>query len=153
MSISSAQNLAAESIQSAQQKYKKNYDKNAHQVNFRMGDWVLIHFPQDKTGSGWKLSRPWHGPYQILKCDDPNLIVLKVYFPEHEAIQIHQTRVKPCPMGFPADYYWYGQRRHGPGRPPQWLENSKTTKSPSEPKEKPNNSERQLTRQSSVRIK
>ena len=115
MSISSARNLAAKSIQSAQQKYKKNYDKNAHQVNFRIEDWVLVHFPQDETGSGRKLSRPWHGPYRIVKCDDPNLTVLKVYFPEHGAIQIHQTSVKPCPMGFPAGYYWYGQRKHGPG--------------------------------------
>ena len=29
------------------------------------------------------------------------------------------THVKPCPDGFLAGYYWYGNKRKGPGRPPR----------------------------------
>jgi hypothetical protein len=29
--------------------------------------------------------------------------------------------VKPCPDGFTAGYYWYGNKRKGPGRPPKWV--------------------------------
>ena len=27
-----------------------------------------------------------------------------------------------CPPGFPAGWYWYGDRRSGPGRPPKWVD-------------------------------
>ena len=30
--------------------------------------------------------------------------------------------MKPYPDGFTAGYYWYGQQRKGPGRPPRWVE-------------------------------
>ena len=33
----------------------------------------------------------------------------------------HQLRVKPCPRGFTAGYYWYGSKRKGPGRLPRWV--------------------------------
>ena len=36
---------------------------------------------------------------------------------------MHQSRVCPCPLEFPAGYYWYGTKRKGPGRPPQWVQN------------------------------
>ena len=37
-------------------------------------------------------------------------------------MNVHQLRVTPCPVEFPAGYYWYGQQQHSPGRTPQWLE-------------------------------
>ena len=33
-----------------------------------------------------------------------------------------QTRVTPCPPAFPAGYYWYGDKRTRPGRPPKWVD-------------------------------
>ena len=44
-----------------------------------------------------KLSRPWHGPYRVLTLDDPDITVVKVYYPQDGQIQVHQARVKPCP--------------------------------------------------------
>ena len=35
---------------------------------------------------------------------------------------VHQSRVKACPQNFPGGFYWYGGRRHGLGKPPQWVE-------------------------------
>ena len=50
----------------AQQRYKHQYDKTARTSKLRVGDWVLIYFPQDETGKSRKLSHPWHGPYRII---------------------------------------------------------------------------------------
>ena len=82
----------------------------------------MVRFAHEETGKQRKLSQPWHGPFRVVSCDNPDLTVVKIYFPQDGSIRIHQTRVTPCPDDFPAGYYWYGQRRHSPGQPPQWLE-------------------------------
>ena len=28
-----------------------------------------------------------------------------------------------CPPNFPSGYFWYEDRRHGPGRPSKWIDN------------------------------
>jgi len=123
LSLSSARKLAADSIQRAQQKYRIAYDRKAKERNYRVGDWVLVKFPQEEKGKLKKLSRPWHGPYRVVSRSDPDLTVSKVYYPQEGEIQVHQTRISPCPPHFPAGYFWYGSRRHSPGRPPKWVQN------------------------------
>ena len=54
--------------------------------------------------------------------NETNVTAVKVYFPLEESIQVHQTRVKPCPDGFTPGYHWYGGRRRGPGRPLRWVQ-------------------------------
>ena len=122
VSLATARVDAAESIRKAQKHYKKQHDKQAHQVKLKLGDWVLVYFPKDDTGRNRKLSRPWHGPYRVLQIRDPDVTVCKVYFPEHGNIQVHQRRIQQCPMEFPAGYFWYGGRSVGPGQPPEWVE-------------------------------
>ena len=39
------------------------------------------------------------------------------YTSKTEAIHVHLSRVTRCPGNFPAGYFWYGDRRHGPGQP------------------------------------
>jgi len=56
LSLSSAGELAAASIQRAQKKYKKNYDKKSPSRSYHEGDWVLVRFPQEETGKLQKLS-------------------------------------------------------------------------------------------------
>ena len=121
-SLSSARELAANCVQQAQKRYKTQYDKGLKPVTYQLGDWVLVKFPHEESGKHRKLSRPWHGPYRVTSINDPDATVVKVYFPQDGAIQVHLTRVKPCPMEFPAGFYWYGQRKHGPGRPPKWID-------------------------------
>ena len=121
-SLSSARQLALENIREAQRRYKAQYDRNADDYQYRVGDWVLIRFPSEETGRFRKLSRPWHGPYRVTSCNDTNVTAIKVYFPCENPIQVHQSRVKPCPDGFTAGYFWYGGKRKGPGRPPKWVE-------------------------------
>ena len=122
LSLRSARDLAAKSIQTAQKKYKKYYDQNTSIVRYRVGHWILIKFPQDETGKNRKLSRPWHGPYRVTAVEEPNVTATNVYFPDDKPIRVHQSRVCPCPVEFPAGYYWYGGKRQGIGQPPRWIE-------------------------------
>lgn len=122
VSLSSARKLAASSIQAAQARYKKYYDKKSRPLKHRVGEWVLVRFPQEETGRWRKLSRPWHGPYRITERNDPDVTVIKVYFPEEGAIQVHQNRVCVCPPEMPTGFYWYGGNRKSQGRVPKWLQ-------------------------------
>ena len=62
LSLSSAKQLANETIQEAQRKYKAQFDRKALPDRFQVGEWVLIRFPHEESGKNRKLSRPWHGP-------------------------------------------------------------------------------------------
>ena len=118
LSLSTARRLAAEAIKGAQIRYKRTYDQRSKEVNYQLGDWVMVKFPQEETGRLRKLSRPWHGPYRIIDRRDPDVTVVKIYAPQEGQIQVHQTRVAPCSPQLPAGFYWYWTRRSSPGRPP-----------------------------------
>ena len=122
LALSSARNLAVRNIQQAQKRYKDYYDRKATKNHFRVGDWVLVRFPAEKSGKDRKLSHPWHGPYRVVDCREPDITVAKIYRPQDGQIQIHQMRVTPCPPDFPAGYFWYGKKQHSPGRPLTWVE-------------------------------
>lgn len=121
LSLSNGRKLATESIQAAQDKYKKNYDRKSAVGNHRVGDWVLIRFPQEESGANRKLSRPWHGPFRVTDYET-GITAVKVYAPQEPPIKVHLSRVTRCPSGFPAGNWWYGSRRAGPGRPPKWID-------------------------------
>lgn len=70
VSLSSARDLAAKMIQKAQTKYKKYYDQKAKDSQIRVGEWLLVQFPQDESGRNRKLSNPWHGPYYVTSLND-----------------------------------------------------------------------------------
>ena len=105
ISLASAREIAASSIQQAQKKYKKNYDCRGTEKECQVGDWVLVKFPADETSRTSKLSRSWHGPYCVVNIRQPDMTIVKVYRPQDGCIEIHQTRVTPCPPAFPASYY------------------------------------------------
>ena len=117
-----ARQLAAETMLKAQKKYKKYYDRGTELNPVHKTDWVMIKFPHEETGSGRKLSRPWHGPYRAVEVTPTGVVAEKVYEAQDGTIQVHLNRVTKCPPVFPPGYYWYGARRKGPGRPPKWLD-------------------------------
>ena len=85
-------------IQKAQKRYKSNYDKRATCTSypFRVGEWILIRFPHEESGCQCKLSRPWHGPYQVTENREPDVVAVKVYFLE-EQIHAHQLLTRWVP--------------------------------------------------------
>ena len=120
LSLSTARQLASSSIRTAQAKYKAMYDRSSQEATYKLGDWVLVRFPQEETGRMCKLSRPWHGPYRDQRA--PDVTVVKVYAPQDGQIQVHQNRVAPCPPELPCGFFWYGTRHSGPGRPLKWVD-------------------------------
>ena len=95
--------------------------KHSVSVRFKVGDLVLVRFPNEETGKNRKFSRPRHGPYTIVQCNNPDVTVVKQFFPEEGAIQVHQLRVCACPQ-LPVRYYWYGGNRHSAAKTPEWVE-------------------------------
>ena len=122
LSLSTARELAVASIREAQKGYKAQYDKRAKPVDFQLGEWVFVRFPEEESGKRRKLSRPWYGPFRVVTKQDPNLTVQKVYFPEDPVLTVHQLRVCRSPEMLPAGFYWYGAKRRSSGRAPGWLQ-------------------------------
>ena len=116
--LSSARQTALQNIREAQGRYKTQYDRRTDSYQYQVGDWVLIHSPSEESGCLHKLSRLCHGPYRVMSYNDTNVTATKVYFPRKNPVQVHQTRVKPCPDRFTPGYYWYGGKRRGPRRSP-----------------------------------
>ena len=50
MVLSSTRSPAIKANKEAQRWYKFQYDKTTKISKFQVGDWVLVYFPQDKTG-------------------------------------------------------------------------------------------------------
>ena len=50
LSLSAARECAVTSIQKAQSRYKRAYDKGVTSHEYIVGQWVLIQFPQEESG-------------------------------------------------------------------------------------------------------
>ena len=120
--LGGARPRAVTAIQKAQNHYKEKYDQRSQDSTLRVGDWVLVKFPQEESGCWRKLSRPWRGPYRVTSLDSPDVTVTKVYRPEDGPLQIHLSRVQPCPPTFPHGFYWYGGDQYAPGKIPKWVQ-------------------------------
>ena len=40
--------------------------------------------------------------YRVVSVQNPDICAVKAYFPDEGEIRVHQSQVKPCPVGFPA---------------------------------------------------
>ena len=100
----------------------------------KIGDWVLVRFPQEEAGKKCKLSKPLHGPYRVTQKNDPDVTVVLVHFPESGSIQVHQSRVCCCPPKWPSGFYWYGGNRLSLGGVPRWLKKP-LSREPTEPED------------------
>ena len=153
LSLSSARELATETIREAQKRYKHQFDKKSSPHNYKKGDWVLVRFPHEETGKNRKLSQPWHGPYRVVDVNNPDLTVSKVYFPQDGVIQIHQTRVTPCHLEFPSGSYFYGRKKCSSQDYPQWIDDLTTRQSTEDeipdPEDQPDTSTEEVLPESS----
>ncbi len=101
--LSQARDLAVQSIQEAQRKYKRQYDKvnKCMRGEHKIGSWVLIRFPQEESGGLRNLSRPWHGPYRVIEVTPTGITTERVYTLNRNPIRVHLRRVSRCPPNFP----------------------------------------------------
>ena len=85
LNLSSARALAAKSILKAQQNQKDQYDRHTNSSKLKVGDWILIHFPHEESGKYHTISRPWHGLYHIVSCNNPDITAVKIF--SHQILQ------------------------------------------------------------------
>ena len=111
MMLKNARDLAVANIRKVQSRYKQQFDRHARPTSFRLEQWVFVKFPQDESGCLRKLSRPWRGTYRVVDVKDPDVIVVKVYHPQHGEMKVHQSKVCLSPDNFSAGFYWYGGKQ------------------------------------------
>ena len=90
VSLSRAHELSAKSIYNLSHelatksicKYKDLYNQKAALSHLKVRDWVLVRFPQEEVWKLRKLSCLWHGPYQVISQNDPDVTFVQVYSPQ-----------------------------------------------------------------------
>ncbi|MCO5604825.1 hypothetical protein L7F22_058998 [Adiantum nelumboides] len=108
-----------ESIQSAQQTYKRTADKHRKPLQFKEGDWVLLRFTKARLnmtiGKNWKgeqtghqkyymkLAKRYYGPFQILSRINETAYRLKLPANWHIHNAFHVSLLKPFKGDPPKD--------------------------------------------------
>ena len=86
--------------QKAQNKYKAQYDKSVKikSPQFKIGEWILIRYPQEESGSNWRLSRPWYVPFWITSVEKTEVTAKRIYGNSTKGqIRVHLQWVTRCP--------------------------------------------------------
>ena len=84
---------ARENLKKAAERSKHYYDKKSGDTDIRVGDMVLVYFPQVKPGQVAKLARRWIGPYRVLKQISPvNFELSKVGSTKTEIIHVNRMK-------------------------------------------------------------
>ena len=114
-----AHRRAVTAIHKAQNCFKENYDQRSQDSTLRVGDWVLVKFPQEESGCLRKLSHPWHGPCWVTLLNSPDVTVTKVYPSEDGPLHVHLSPVQPYPPTFPHGFYCYGGAQYASRKIPK----------------------------------
>ena len=61
--------------------------------------------PAERTKEGWKLARPFHGPYGIVEITSNDAHIRRVDQPQDEPILVALDRLRRCPEEIP-DEFW-----------------------------------------------
>ena len=98
-----------------QQRRRNNlYNKHVHGPKYKEGEHILLHYPVVQPGKSPKLSSPWRGPYEILKClNDVNYRIKEITTGKVQVV--HYDRMK---------------RYHGPIPVASNVQTRKTTHTP-----------------------
>ena len=61
---------------------------------------------------------------RVVEVTPTGITAQREYTAKDDITRVHLNCVTRCPLSFPVGYYWYGDRRHGPGRPPKVVADS-----------------------------
>ena len=81
-------------ILKAQAKYTKQYNKGRMEVEYKVGDLVLLFTPAAPVGENYKLWRKWSGPFEVIKVTSSNNVMIRKLGTEEEGKIVHVSRVK-----------------------------------------------------------
>ena len=91
--IQTIHEMARKNLYIASSTQKKRYDHRINQNKFSEGSLVWLHNPQIKLGRSAKLSRPWFGPYTVIKR--LNDVIYKIQLTSRSKPKIvHHDRLK-----------------------------------------------------------
>ena len=85
--------LARESLQSSQERQKRDYDLKLKVTTYEIGDLVYVLDSARKIGISPKLQPVWKGPYVIYKVISPILFEVA---DKRKSFVLHHDRLKPC---------------------------------------------------------
>ena len=111
--MSDAWAMARDNVRKAQKKQKRHYDRKSKQPVLKVGDRVMVYFPNVVRGKAWKFARPYYGPYVIESLTSTNAEVRLVDRPADDTIFVALERVRPCYAEM-TDDVWVG---HGDRKP------------------------------------
>src|SRR6218665_502210 len=72
-----AREIAKSNIESAQQRYKAQYDKHQNPTTHEPGAFVWLHNPHTPKGDFPKLRRKYEGPYYVVQRTDKDTYILR----------------------------------------------------------------------------
>ena len=102
--------LALESIQKAQEKQRRFYDRQSRNPKFQVGDRVMVFMPSETIGKDRKLARPYHGPYRVINIMPTNAEVQLIQYPSEPTIFVAIDRLRRCYPEQPNDC-WLGKKK------------------------------------------
>ena len=88
--------LTRGNTQKACNRYKDYYDAKAKEATYKVGDKVWLHVPVVKKGKNLKLSRPWQGPYTVVKRLSDVVYRIELVSNKRKRLVVHFNRLKPC---------------------------------------------------------
>ena len=103
--LSESWERARKSIQKAQKLQKKYHDKRVRMPTFTEGCRVFVYMPAARSGKAYKLSRPFHGPYRIVKMHESGADVRPVDRPKEESIRVAFNRLRVCADEIPNEFW------------------------------------------------
>jgi hypothetical protein len=89
--MQSAHEVARQRLISSKEKSKEYYDKGSEDVEFEVGQKVLLFDETVRRGRSKKLSPQYVGPYEILSVDGVNVTIKK----GRNAQKVHVNRIRP----------------------------------------------------------
>ena len=89
-----ARELVRQSVLEAQRRQKKNYDKKHRDVQFEIGQKVLVYTKTRKVGLSEKLLNCFHGPFEVIQQITPVTYLMEDVRTKKQ-MQAHINRIKP----------------------------------------------------------
>ena len=103
--MSQAWSLAGDAIKKAQVQQKQHHDARARSATFVEGERVFVLMPAAKSGTAYKLARPFHGPYRVVHVVDNGVEVRPVDQPHTTPTRVAMNRVHRCCVEIP-NVFW-----------------------------------------------
>jgi hypothetical protein len=94
---------AAQAIQKAQEKQKRDYDKNLATPPIEVGSIVFLYSPVTKPGLTSKLVKRWKGPFEVVSLRDTTAQLRHLHQPRAKKVITHTNRLKLLPKEVPVE--------------------------------------------------